>query len=100
MSKPENLKAAMPVPKPSIIFNAWKKLLAKRKNSFSIRVLCVVLISIATVFTWMIQLFLEFIANLPEVAAEISEESENTELNPPKRDDPWSDFSMSLNGYD
>jgi len=66
MNSSENPQAATVVSKQSIVFRLWLKLLAKRKNNFSIRVLCIVLISIATVMTWIIRLFLEFMAVLPE----------------------------------
>jgi len=97
MNNPENPQATIAAPKPSVVFKAWKKLLAKRKNNFSIRVLCIVLITIATLISWVIRLFLEFMANLPEA---VSEGLKNTESTAPHGDDPWSDFSMSLNGYD
>jgi len=70
MSNPENPQMAMAAPKQSVVFNAWKKLLAKRKNSISISVLCVFLIIIATLVTWVIQLLLLFMAHLPEAVLE------------------------------
>jgi|GEM_PF-2642873 len=80
----------------SVVFKLWCQLLAKRKNSISIKILCIFLITIATVVTWMIQFLLNFMANLPEGAvAEVSAEADES-----AHDDPFGDFSMSLNGWD
>jgi len=92
MNSPENPQAAIATPKQSVVFNAWKKLLAKRKNSISIRVLCIVLISIATVFTWITQLLLEFMAALPDAVAETSSQ----EYQPLYFPDPLLDASKGI----
>jgi len=92
MKPQENPQVVNTAAKQSIAFRLWLKLLAKRKNSISIRVLCMVLISIATVSTWIIQLLLEFIAALPDAVAETS----SKEYQPLYFPDPMLDASKGI----
>jgi len=92
MKSQENPQAINTTAKQSVAFRLWLKLLAKRENSIAIKVLCIFLITIATVVTWIIQLLLEFIAALPDAAAETS----SKEYQPLYFPDPLLDASKGI----